>query len=633
MCGIAAIFRQPSRRVPSGTLRAMTDAVAHRGPDGAGARFLVAPRGEVGEDAGWQVGLGHRRLSILDLSVAGAQPMSYRGRYWITYNGEAYDYLEHRRELERLGHRFVSGSDTEVLLAAYAEWGEDAFARLRGMWGFVLVDVQARRAILCRDRLGIKPLYVWRGGPSLVAAVSEIKQLEALPDCRLAPDDDSVAAYLATGYEDGARSFFAGVVPVPAGTWQSLDLDTLALAAPQPYWHPERVQVTVTDHDEAARRFAASFETSVRLHLRSDVPVGCALSGGLDSSAVAGVVSRLGRASGARLETFTVSFPGDPVDERAWVERLLPALSARPHFVSPSSDDVQRDFDRFLWHHDEPVGSLSQYAGFAVARLTRSAGVPVTLNGQGGDEILAGYWQYYFMHLRELARRPAPWRITAHFAGALSGGNPELWRQITPMLRRYRARRSSDAILPLRRGHDGGGFSARLLARVLAASSAERRLLEIRELHLPRLLKWDDRNFMAFSVEGRYPFLDHELIELCLSFDAHVLYDRGWVKEPLRRGLAGVLPEPILRRRSKVGFETPQVRWLRGPFRPLLERFVAGDSAAWAWVEPGAARALAARAFADDASGPEASQTLFRLYCLHRWLARFERPAAAKASA
>jgi asparagine synthase (glutamine-hydrolysing) len=627
MCGIAALFRQPSRRVPPGTLRAMNDAVAHRGPDGAGTRFLT-PAGEVGEDAAWTVALGHRRLSILDLSAAGAQPMVYRGRYWTTYNGEAYDYVEHRATLEQLGHTFVSGSDTEVLLAAYAEWGAAAFARFHGMWGVVLVDLHARRAVICRDRLGIKPVYVWRS-PTLVAVVSEPKQLDALPGADLAPDEESVASYLATGYEDRFRSFFAGVTPVPAGTYVTLDLDTLAMSEPVAYWHPENVQVEVRDHDEAARRFADTFQRAVRLTLRSDVPVGCALSGGLDSSSVAGVVAQLARGTGARLETFTITFPGEAVDEREWVDRLLPTLSARPHFVTPTSAQLIEEFDRFLWHHDEPVGSLSQYAGYCVARLTRQAAVPVTLNGQGGDEVLAGYWQYYFMHLLELARRPAPVRLASHFLGALTGGNPELVKQVPWILRRYRARRHADALVPVRRGQGGLAFSEQLIRRTMAASPHERRLLEIRDLHLPRLLKWDDRNFMAHSVEGRYPFLDHGLIETCLAFDQRVLYDRGWVKEPLRRGLVGTLPASILRRRSKVGLETPQQKWLAGPLRETLSSFVRGDSPVWSWVEPGAARALAERAFAGRDAGLETGQALFRLWCVHRWAQRFERPAAA----
>jgi asparagine synthase (glutamine-hydrolysing) len=620
MCGIAALFRDPSVDVARGTLATMTDLVAHRGPDGQGHAFLDAGGAEVGEDAPWRVALGHRRLSIIDLSDAGKQPMRYRGA-WVTYNGEVYNFVELRQELEALGHRFTGASDTEVLLAAYVEWGDAAFARLRGMWGLVLVDPARRRAVLCRDRLGIKPLYVWRGSRKL-AVVSEPKQLGALADARLTPDLAAASAYLATGYEDIHRTFFAEVGPVPAGHTQVLDLDTLALGAPVPFWHPERTSISIHDHDQAASAFAAVFADSVRLHLRSDVPVGCALSGGLDSTSIAATVARLRRPGDPPLHTFTATFPGESVDEREWVDRLLAAIDgAVPHFVTPTAADVLRDFDRFLWHHDEPVGSLSQYAGFAIARLTREAGVPVTLNGQGGDEVLSGYWQYYFMHLVSLVREPSPLRLAGHFLGALSGGNPELWRQVPVMLRRFRARRGSDALLPVRR--TGGEDLARaLLTRVMKASPAERRILELRELHLPRLLRWDDRNFMAFAVEGRYPLLDHELIATCLSMAPEVLYDRGWIKEPLRRGLVGTVPLELLRRRSKVGFETPQAGWLRGAMRGAVLAALAGESPLWQLVEPAAARALADRVF-EGHGGHEAQQALFRLFCLHRWMQRF----------
>jgi asparagine synthase (glutamine-hydrolysing) len=626
MCGIAAIFRNASAQVPPGTVRAMTDLVAHRGPDGEGEVFLDARGETVREGAPWQSGLGHRRLSILDLSAAGRQPMRYRG-LWVTYNGEIYNFVELRHELAQLGHTFVSHGDTEVLLAAYAEWGEHAFARLRGMWALVLVDAARKRALICRDRLGIKPVHVWRGA-GLLAVASEIKELTALPQVRLEPDEAAAVAYLSTGYEDPERTFLARVAPVPAGHYQVLDLDALELGPPVSYWHPERVLVSVHDRDEAAARFAAVFDESVRLHLRSDVPVGCALSGGLDSTSIAALAGKLRPASAPPLHTFTATFPGDPVDERPWVERLLASLpAAQPHWVTPTAADVLRDFDTFLWHHDEPVGSLSQYAGYAIARLTREAGVPVTLNGQGGDEVLSGYWQYYFMHLRALG----PLALAGHFFGALGGGNRELWRQVPIMLRRFRARKDGGAqLLPLRRP-GGGDLAAGIIAQVLRASPQERRILELRALHLPRLLRWDDRNFMAFSVEGRYPLLDHVLIDTCLQMAPEVLYDRGWIKEPLRRGLRGTVPDAILRRRSKVGFETPQAGWLRGALRPVVERALATDSPVWRFVEPRHARALAAQVFA-GVGGPEAQQALFRLFCLQRWMTRFE-SSRARASA
>ena len=313
------------------------------------------------------------------------------------------------------------------------------------------------------------------------------------------------------------------------------------------------------------------------------------------------------------LNTFSVVFPNEPMDERRFVDQVLDFIPAAPHFVEPTSDRFLEDLDDFIWKHDEPVGSFSQYAGYSVARLTREAGVPVTLNGQGGDEVLSGYWQCYFVHLQRLARQMHMLQMATHFGGALlPGGNPELVRQVPRMLKRFLDRRRAPQET---RGP---------LDSALTMSARQWRVYEIRDLILPRLLKWDDRNFMAFSVEGRYPFLDHTLIELCLSFAPSVLYDRGWTKEPLRRGMTGLVPHSILRRRSKVGFETPQGRWLTGPLAPLVDSIVSGDSPTWQFTDPAATRQLARRVRETSAASPEDNQALLRFLLLDRWMRRFQ---------
>ncbi len=627
MCGIAGVLRLPgANTVGAPELAAMVTAVAHRGPDGEGLAFLGdAGGGEGAADAlverrgddAWRVGLGHRRLSILDLSESGRQPMQLAGEpLWICFNGEIYNYLELRAELIARGRAFRSGSDTEVILAAYAEWGTAAFARLRGMWGLILIDGRRRVALISRDRLGIKPLYLRRWSDR-VALGSEIKQLLALPGGRAPADEGALAEYLATGYEDTRRTFFAGVESLAAGTYAEIALDTLAMSSPTPYWHPEDVPVPVHDPREAAERLRAVLAESTRIHLRRDVPVGCALSGGLDSSAVVAVVDQLrrGEVAPAPLHTFTASFPGEAIDERRYVDDVLRVVRATPHFVSPEPDALLAELDRFTFIHDEPVGSASQYAGWCVARLTRAQGVPVTLNGQGGDEVLSGYWQSYFVGLQDLARQRRPRALLGHLLGALApGGNPELVRQIPVMGRRYLERRRAT-----------GGR----VGEVLDMRPAARRVYEIRSQYLPRLLKWDDRNFMAFSVEGRYPFLDHVLIETVLGFAPSVLHARGWTKEPLRRGMADLLPPSIARRRSKLGFETPQGRWLRGALRRPLEQWLAGDAPLWSRVPRGQVRAQAERVWHAGSDGPRgrgvgaAEEALVRWFFADRWLRVF----------
>lgn len=642
MCGILGLIRRSGAPFPAGAVEAMTRRVSHRGPDGEGYAYLGShgdglqqlPGGAAAGDGPWRVALGHRRLKILDLSDDAAQPMAWpmassnggstadQPHLWLVYNGEVYNYLELRRELEAEGRRFATTGDTEVVLAAYEQWGTDCFRRFHGMWGLLLIDGRRRRAVVSRDRLGIKPLYL-RPVDGCVAVVSELKQLTAMPGPALDVDPEALAEYLATGYEETHRCFFAGVEPLAAGTWRSLDLDTLELSPAHSFWDPAFDEAKIDHPEEAAELFAEAFRHSVTLHLRSDVPVGCALSGGLDSSAVAAVIQGLWRDHKPRpvepgqppvgnLQTFTAAFPGSAVDEGPQVRRTAAALGADAFFVEPRPEELLDELDEWVWSHDEPVGSLSQYAGYRVARLTRHHGVPVVLNGQGGDEVLGGYWQSYLLWLRELARRGRAVALAGHLLGAAApGGNGRLLAQLPVMGRRYLHRRRSAL-----------GRSSPTLQRMLSLGESERRLFEIRHLYLPRLLKWDDRNFMASSVEGRYPFLDHRLIELCLRFSPKVLYRAGWTKRPLRQGLAPWLPAEVRRRKVKLGFETPQERWLRGPLAPVVRSFADGDSPLWSFLAPAPIRELAHRASGD--LGREEGEKLLRALLADRWMRRFE---------
>ena len=262
MCGIAGLIRLRGSETGTGVIEAMTEAVHHRGPDGVGTTYLARGDNRL-DDLGatpnrpWQVALGHRRLSIIDLSVDGNQPMCYRGRHWMTYNGELYNYLELRAELEKLGQPFHSQSDSEVILAAYDQWGPDCFARFRGMWGLVIIDTQRQTAVLSRDRLGIKPLYLARTD-DLLAFGSEIKQFFSVPSLKMRPDEGVLADYLTTGYDQEGPTFFAGVQAVAPATWIQVDLKTGDISQPREYWFPERVAVSVDDADEAGRLLAPS---------------------------------------------------------------------------------------------------------------------------------------------------------------------------------------------------------------------------------------------------------------------------------------------------------------------------------------------------------------------------------------
>jgi asparagine synthase (glutamine-hydrolysing) len=602
----------------------MRDDVSYRGPDGFGSAFFAVDEAkpiQLGPlEVTWNAALAHRRLSIIDLSESGLQPMQYRGRYWITYNGEVYNYLELRRELEKAGHRFRSTTDTEVLLAAYARWGTACFQRFRGMWGLVIYDSERREAIVCRDRLGIKPVYIWRGH-GIVAVASEIKQFRHLPGLNFRLDTATAAEYLRTGYEDPARTFFRGITPLPAGHWIRVDIERTTVSAPEAYWFPESVQATDASIEEASVEFAKKFQECVALHLRSDVPVGCALSGGLDSSSIAVTVNHLCGTSDRPLHTFTSTFPGDGLDEKEYANAVLANISHEAHFDTPGPEMFLADLERLIWVHDEPVSSTSIYASYCIARLARSAQVPVLLSGQGGDELFGAYWPSYFVYLRELLRKRKAGAVLGQFAGALwPGGNSQMLRQLPIVWRRYRAR--SRPRLPIRLNGDETKTASHseLVGTILDLEERARRVYEIRTMFLPRLLKWDDRNSMAFSVEGRYPFLDHELIELVLSFRADLLYKNGWTKWPLRQGLRNMLPPKVFLRRTKFGFETPQSKWLKGFMRPALQLWLRSNRPLWRLLERDAVRHLATSVWEMADESEEAGQQLFRLFVFDRWL-------------
>ncbi len=620
MCGVAGIIRGRTADVPVGVIGKMLAAISHRGPDDEGVVFLSREveqwRVCAETEAHWSVALGSRRLSILDLSSSGHMPMTYREQLWIAYNGEVYNFVELRTELEKLGYSFRSSSDTEVILAAYSAWGTECFARFRGMWGLIIFDNQRNEVILCRDRLGIKPLYFWQGAGQIVIA-SEIKQFHRFPGFIPHLNMASTVEYLQTGYEEPERSFFRDVQVVPAGCWLRIPLSTLVPSTPVSYWFPERVAIMVTDADEAGKLFVNKLRESVRLHLRSDVPVGCALSGGMDSSAIAALVNECRNGQDAPLHTFSCVFPGDALNEQEYVEAMLAHIHAQPHYVIPCAEHFLSELDTFLYIHDEPVGSLSVYASYCIARLMREAGIPVTLNGQGGDELFAGYWQSYFLHLRALAGQGHIFSLLKHFAGTMLGqGNPHLLAQIPLMVRRYYARRQPATLIRLR--PSVATAYTPMLEKVLALGEQAWRVAQIRTMTLPRLLKWDDRNSMAFSVEGRYPFLDHELIELCLSFAPQTLYHNGWTKWPLRLGMQKILPKKILYRRTKFGFEVPQDAWIADGLRAELQRWLRQERPLWEYVAPRDVQSLAGRCW--RGKGREYGQTLFRLFVFDRWL-------------
>jgi len=564
---------------------ARIDVVAHRGPDGSGWRVF--------DSAAGPVALGHRRLSIIDLSEAARQPMAYADeRYWIVYNGEIYNYLELRDELEAAGHRFRTQSDTEVLLAALAQWGAAALGSLVGMFAFILWDTAEQSIFAARDAFGVKPLYVF-ATPQGVAFASEIKQLIGLSGFSARLNIARAYDFLSSGimeHTDG--TLFEGVRQLRGGECVRLDLRRWKLGEDLPIRRWYRILEPGTldiSEREAADRFRALLADSVRIHLRSDVPVGTCLSGGLDSSSIVCLMARELEAAGdgAQVNSVSACYDERSVDERQYMEAVVERTRSIPHWCYPRFEDAFALAEQITWHQDEPYGSTSIFAQWCVFDAARRAGLKVMLDGQGADEQLAGYhgcFPYYFAGLIRQRRfttllcamlQRRSWHGVSFAEQARMFLVPLLPAKLARWLRRERqisvqhnwlageALRPHLGRSPLETAREGIGLPPIAgigdLCVVLTQSS-----------NLAMLLHWEDRNSMAHGIEARVPFLDHRLVEFAIGLgDRHKIVG-GDTKRVLRRAMSGILPEKIRQRRDKLGFSTPEETWFRGPLREAV---------------------------------------------------------------
>jgi asparagine synthase (glutamine-hydrolysing) len=649
MCGITALFEPGAPAWLHPVTRAMTRAVRHRGPDGEGFAYFQpgagafpilsdeSPAGAHGgaePPAGCTLGLGHRRLAILDLSAAGHQPMTdAAGDCWITFNGEIYNYVELRTELTGLGHVFHSGSDTEVILAAWREWGEACLARFNGMFAFVLFDRRRQRCFAARDRFGVKPLYLWPTPAGGVAFASEIKQFTLHPGWRAVLNGQPAYDFLNWGISDHtSETMFAGVRQLRGGEFISAELPALTAAVPQ-RWYQLKPAPFAGSFADAAAGFRTLLDDSVRLRLRADVPVGTCLSGGLDSSAVVCTMRQQLGADAARLQkTFSAYSDVARFDERRFIETVVEATAATAYHLVPDPDELLATLDQLTWHQDEPFGSTSIWAQWGVFRLARQSGVVVMLDGQGADESLGGYHGYFGPRLAGLLVRGRWWQFASESSAvrSLHGyslghqarllANELLGRSVADRLRRLSGRTvRAPAFLDLARlgatpgsPHDG--------AVDLAEPVRSLGYAQLTATNLPMLLRWEDRDSMAHSVEARLPFVDYRMVEFCLGLPEDFKLRDGWTKRVLREGMRDRLPEAVRTRRDKLGFATAEEVWMRGPRRATFLRLV--EEAVEA--SGGTLTAQAVRKAARMLDGTEPLTTLvWRFISYGRWLRRF----------
>ncbi len=600
MCGIAGQFALNGEDADAALVGEMARRLAHRGPDGEGT-FFSGP-----------VGLAHRRLAIIDLSDEGRQPMGNEGgSLQIVFNGEIYNYREIREELSVAGHRFASASDTEVILHAYEEWGRGCLARFNGMWAFALWDGRRRELFCARDRLGVKPFYYTLAGGSFLFA-SEIKALRVHPGVGRRPNDRMLSTFLAWGVADHtAETMYDGVFQLPPA--HTLLVSAEGVGEPERYWDFAMNGAPGGADDEAAVRDVRDLLTdAVRLRLRSDVPVGTCLSGGIDSSTVTALINVLLQAEspesvGERQKTFSVCFDDPRFDESRHIETVVAATGVANRRTTPGTEGLWEDIERLLYMQDEPFASLSIYAQYCVMRLAQNE-VKVVLDGQGADEQLGGYIAYQAPYIRGLLRR-------RKFLAALREGIGSVrhhrsffsWAAAQSRVRSQRRellRGSPPEILRY------AGSLEEVLKREVTASN------------LPLLLHWEDRNSMAFSIEARVPFLDYRLVEYLGSLPLDQKIRGGVTKYVLRRAIRGLVPDAVRCRMDKMGFVTPEEVWMKGELAPrILDLFSTPEFAERPYWD--AEQVLENyRAFLEGKS--PYSTEFWRIACAEMWLRAFE---------
>lgn len=621
MCGIAGLADLSGRgRVDEGLLARMTAVLAHRGPDGEGYH------------ADGPVGLGHRRLAIIDLST-GAQPMaSADGRLWITFNGEIYNFRELRRDLERRGGwSFQTASDTEVILAAYDAWGASCLRRLRGMFAFALWDAPRRRLLLARDRVGIKPLVYARHGDRFLFA----SELKALVEDRAVPrelDWEALAEYLTLGYIGAPRTIFRAIRKLPPASYLLLEVDSGRQTVHR-YWDLEFRPDERRSETEWMEGLRAHLADAVQSHLVADVPVGAFLSGGMDSSTV---VALMARAQDRPVRTFSIGFDQADFDELAWAREVAGGYQT-DHYEMVVKPDAMEALPRLVWQFDEPFADSSALPTYYVAKITREH-VTVALSGDGGDENFAGYRRYaraLALHRRldggpgrlarpllALASHLMPGGVRGQGYLALLGA-PGLERYFRMVALQTEAA-LGDLLGPEARSHLSPTVDGTSFRRLADAGRVEDFLSALQYVDVHTYLPDDiltkvDRTSMLVSLEARVPLLDHVLMEYLATMPSSLKLRDGRGKYLLKRVMAEALPAGVLER-PKMGFGVPLAVWFRGEVREYARDVLLSRRAAERGL---VAQPAVKRLLAEHAAGRDRSALIWTLLGLEEWARRW----------
>jgi asparagine synthase (glutamine-hydrolysing) len=567
MCGIAGILSLDKKAIQIEVLQKMGAAIAHRGPDGEG--FFINP--------GQTAGLAHRRLAIIDLSEKAAQPLHYRNRYTIIHNGEIYNYIELKSVLKKLGHVFQTETDTEVVVAAYAQYKESCLDYFDGMFAFAIWDDETQNLFIARDRFGEKPLYYYVTENSICFA-SEMKALWAI-GIPAAINHSLMCLYLGLGYTNiplqPEITFYKNIFSLPPAHFLQVSIaepqqNNLRLQIEiQQYWDLDKISTAVVTPEEAIGRFTELFNISLKRRLRSDVAIGTSLSGGLDSSSIVAFLNNMG-VNG--LQTFSAIFPGFEKNEEKYIRLVNDRFGINECSIAPNTESFIHDFDQLIRVQEQPFISSSIYAQYKVFELAKNHHTTVLIDGQGADEILAGYLKYAHWYLQELwlfnrkefadARERLHGVVSFRLKNKLAAWFPApaanlLEKKAVSQLRWHQS---------LQQDYTTANFSRLFIHKPLVKKLNDILYFNTMQFGLEELLRYADKNAMAQGIEVRLPFLNHELVQFIFSLPATCKIQKGFSKFILRQMVAEKLPDEIVWRKDKIGYETPEKQWLAHPY-------------------------------------------------------------------
>lgn len=549
MCGISGIINKNGNLVDKGEIQKINDLIVHRGPDDEGFYFEK------------NFAFGHRRLSILDLSSDGHQPMHYLDKYIITYNGEVYNYLEIKEELQKDGYVFKSHTDTEVILASYDKWGENCVDRFNGMWAFAIYDKEKKIIFCSRDRFGVKPFYYTQVDDKFIFG-SEIKQLLEFYEDRYI-NKKVLMNYLVIGYENyDNETFFENIFKLQQSHNLIYDLTNNTFIIKK-YYDIKKENLNLNENESIASYKNELFE-SIKLRLRSDVKVGTCLSGGLDSSSIAGIASLLNKKeTNEKFVAIHAKSTEKKSDESSFAKQVAEYCNLELNLIEPSKEDFVNILDEVIFTQEEPFRSPSIIMQYFVMKKAKDIGCTVLLDGQGGDETLLGYERYYPAYLLDLS-------FSDMVKGFFSSSKNSKLTKVEII--KYFLYFTNSKIRIKRLKRKNNFFKNNYLEEVsfkLVEDNADNYLnifdLQYEELYktqLPQLLKYEDRNSMRNSIETRLPFIDYRVVEKALSINNKFKINQGWTKNILRKAVENILPFEVIWRKNKMGFEAPEKTWL-----------------------------------------------------------------------